>query len=55
MHGRSMTTRPHLAKFRGCLKNSHFMTTSGKGYGSCEAAETSSNDDDMQLDWLWIR
>jgi hypothetical protein len=47
-----MATRSHLAKFRGCLKNGYFMTISSKGYGSCEAAETSSDDDDMQLDWL---
>jgi hypothetical protein len=47
-----MMTRLYLAKFRGCLKNSHFMTISGKGYGSCEAAETSSDNDNMQLDWL---
>jgi hypothetical protein len=52
MRGCSMATRSHLAKFRGCFKNSYFVTISGKGYSSCEAAETSSDNDDIQLDWL---
>ena len=47
-----MATRPHLAKFRGSLKNSHFMTISGKCDSSCEATETSSDNDDVQLNWL---
>ena len=52
MHGCSMAMRPHLTKFRRCLKNSHFMTISGKCYGSCKATETSSDNDDVQLNWL---
>jgi hypothetical protein len=42
-----MVTRSYLAKFRSCLKNSHFMAIAGKCYGSCEAAETGSDNDDV--------
>jgi hypothetical protein len=41
-----------LSKLRRGLKNIHLVTIPSKRYGRCKAAQSSSNNNDAQLDRL---